>query len=427
MDVDEVRDRDSLRRYLDHLPQYERMEVARRVSFNSAFRVFPILALDLSEEEWAQQLNLSPLPFFGCLATAEAGGLRASASFSAAIRGVTCAANQLETEVAVKPQRDGNAASASNALPNAMFAAINAATFWRSHKTTDRMGSAIAAVVCATAASEHLDLWELIRADLVGNELIWPDGMPVGFEQTWQNATEVMRERPVDWSVWINWYNRILGARDWHPRAMWNVLQNMTPEDWKKGPEHINPMFDEVLALYLEEDQKRTGAPKSSQPIASQQILATRSAMIENRRQLPASFDAVIGLITLEIERLQRKNYQSDDERDEAKRQIGVLTSMHEAVLGLADLVPETDHMPQGDAEQAVGLVRLYLGKFKEWPRANVDELVDNTCRLGLVGATAVTLPLLGVSATVAATAGAVFFGGERILKNIKSAKDAIH
>lgn len=153
-----------------------------------------------------------------------------------------------------------------------------------------------------------------------------------------------------------------------------------------------------------------------------------RSRLREQRlrwRRIAANCDAILGYIALEIARLQARNYRDDDDRDEAVRQIGVLKTLHAAVTLLVDLIPEADEMPQAAAVEAEGLVRLYVGKFKEWPRATADEIVDSTCRLALVGATAAILPMVGASATVATIAGAAFFGGERILKNIKAAKEA--
>jgi len=68
-----------------------------------------------------------------------------------------------------------------------------------------------------------------------------------------------------------------------------------------------------------------------------------------------ANFDAIGGYIFLEVER----NHRDDDERDEAVRQIGVLTSLHDAISRLISLVPAPADMPEKDAVEAEGLVRL--------------------------------------------------------------------
>lgn len=59
---------------------------------------------------------------------------------------------------------------------------------------------------------------------------------------------------PVDWSFWVAWYNRILEGRDWHPAEVARILNRLTEDDYKRGPAHVNPMFDPVLRLYEDED-----------------------------------------------------------------------------------------------------------------------------------------------------------------------------
>ncbi|WP_342076201.1 hypothetical protein [Yoonia sp. SS1-5] len=63
-----------------------------------------------------------------------------------------------------------------------------------------------------------------------------------------------MSHQTANWSIWAHWYNRVLLDRDWRPDAMLAVLDGITRQDWGQGPSHINPMFDEVLTLYLGED-----------------------------------------------------------------------------------------------------------------------------------------------------------------------------
>lgn len=153
--------------------------------------------------------------------------------------------------------------------------------------------------------------------------------------------------------------------------------------------------------------------------------------MIEHRRELPAAFDTILGFTALEIERLQQKNYRDDAEAEEAQRQIRVLLTLHSAVERLQALVPQTDVMPQEQAEQAEALTRLIYRRFVEWPRAkpgviedNVGDLVDNSIRGALIGGFAYVAPMVGVSATAALVAGTVIFGGKKIVDTAKVAKD---
>lgn len=242
----------------------------------------------------------------------------------------------------------------------------------------------------------------------------------------WRAArTALQSDTTADWSFWIAWYERVLAGQDTLPDELAPIFNRLTREDWNKGPAHINPMFDAVLAMYRADDVAQPLAELTMPPGEPEQIAKTKAAMERHRRELPANFDAILGYIILEIQRLQDRNYRDDADRNESVRQIGVLKTLHQAILRLTMLIPETEDMPQEDAVAAESLVRLYVSKFKEWPRANADEMVDNSCRFALVGLSAMTLPMLGVSATVATVAGAAFFGGDRILKNIRSAKEA--
>jgi hypothetical protein len=156
----------------------------------------------------------------------------------------------------------------------------------------------------------------------------------------------------------------------------------------------------------------------------TQDVARTQRAYLVHRKDLPPSFDAVLGYIALEVERLQYRNYRNDDDAAEAKRQIGVLTTIYRCVEAMKTLVPATAEMSDVDAERAERLTRLFVRKFMEWPRANSDELVDTTYRAALVGATTVMLPLIGVTAPHALVAGMVFFGSKKMIDAVKAAKE---
>lgn len=205
------------------------------------------------------------------------------------------------------------------------------------------------------------------------------------------------------------------------------ILNKLREGDWDQGPAHINPMFDEVLALYRAQDAAQQRL--ESLPLVAgspQQIERTRAAMVANQKSLPATFGANLEYVTLEIERLQSINYQNDDARDEGLRQIDVLRTIYDAVSQLMPLVPTSDSMSLEKAEIAEGIVRLYASKFQEWPRQNADELVDSTYRLALTGCAAAVAPMVGISASVIAIAGGAMFGGKKLIDSAKTAKNVL-
>lgn len=168
--------------------------------------------------------------------------------------------------------------------------------------------------------------------------------------------------------------------------------------------------------------QTLSGYPSGSEA----DVERVRRAFVAHRAELPPTFDAILGLVFLEVERLQARNYRDADDMAEAKRQIGVLSVLYQSVEALQLIVPTTAEMNLADAQKAEKLSRVFVEKFTEWPRVHADDLVDSTFRFGLVGATTVMLPLIGVATPYAFAAGLVLFGGKKMADAVKVAKDAM-
>ncbi len=132
-------------------------------------------------------------------------------------------------------------------------------------------------------------------------------------------------------------------------------------------------------------------------PVAkASDVVSVRAAVIAHRAELPATFDALQSFIELEIDRLQRLNYVSDEQRDICVQQIKTLRIINSAAARLSALVP-ADASVQPDAEQIQGLGQVWLNNFKAWPRESAAGLVDTTCRLAIAGGGAVIAQLLGL------------------------------
>ncbi|MCB2135737.1 MAG: hypothetical protein KDE08_07300 [Rhodobacteraceae bacterium] len=197
---------------------------------------------------------------------------------------------------------------------------------------------------------------------------------------------------------------------------------------WEAGP---GAAAEEIAQVDLESEGPPKDMPGVEQALgalsagADADVARVKRALVAHRAELPPTFDAILGLISLEVERLQGRNYRDDEDAAEAKRQIGVLSTLYQSVEALKALVPEKAKMSASDAEKAEKLSRLYVRTFKEWPRANAEELVDSVCRLGLVGATATMLPMIGITTPWAVAAGIAIFGNKKLADALKIAKEA--
>ncbi len=246
MEIADVVDGNTLEAYVKQLHSAHRRDTALDVAFLSAARVLPIAVRAYLTEGWAQDRHFSPVSFFGAIAICGASRVRSTSKLR---------------EAFVDSSESANIASlASSANIAALFAASAAA-----YAKVDEVGGAANAAASAHAAalsngdvdlasSNRSDLWAIVRANLAGANSLWPSGVPWPIQDIWDEAKIAMADHHVDWTIWINWYDRLLQNRDWKPEAMGVVLEQITRKDWEKGPEHINPMFDEVLALYLKED-----------------------------------------------------------------------------------------------------------------------------------------------------------------------------
>jgi hypothetical protein len=195
---------------------------------------------------------------------------------------------------------------------------------------------------------------------------------------------------------------------------------------WKKGADAVAEEIARIEVEFETGDDDFDKTISALPPASPDRVQATKQAMERHRADLPPTFDAILGFIALEVKRLQERNYRDADDEEEAKRQIRTLTTIYRAVEALQALVPDGPDMLLEDAEKAEKLARLFLNKFKAWPRENAEELVDNTFRLGLAGITAYLLPMIGVSPVAGLAAGMIVFGNKSFADKVKAAKDLL-
>ncbi|MCT4553390.1 MAG: hypothetical protein N4A53_01775 [Pelagimonas sp.] len=240
-------------------------------------------------------------------------------------------------------------------------------------------------------------------------------------KQMRSNGSEI----PDRWDFWLRWWEGIKSGNPIDPALQLAIVQGLDDETWQ-DPDATARRIAEIEAQYFDglgASSTGEGASKVAVPYA-----AVAEAMTRNRRELPAATGAVLGFIELEVERLQAKNYQSEEEAQESRHQIRVLQTIHEAVAKLEVLIPDGVQMNEADAVEAEKLMQLVVRRFKEWPRNkpghcedNAADLADTVIRCALVGAATQMLILIGAHASVAVGVSGALFGGKKIIEAIKA------
>ncbi len=277
-------------------------------------------------------------------------------------------------------------------------------------------------------------LWEQIRDDArmfeAGDDPLsaplWSIPLPDWFRQFDKEMRGAWNARgPVDWDFWLRWWDGVLSGQqlDW---ALQEAVALIPSEVWEAGPSAVAAAIREIEKGFQTQPPPLSidGALSRMAPAQPEALDAFSTAVWSHRQDLPPTLEAVLGFCQLEIARLQGKNYRDDEEREECQRQIRVLMTLHQAVSQLVGSLNLDHPMSRAEAERPEKLTRLFRKSLTEWPRENVDDLVDSTCRAALVGLTAMALPMLGASVTIATGVGVVLFGGKKVADAVKAAKD---
>ena len=106
MEIAEVQDNASLRRYLKALPEGEQREVSVRVAYCAAARVLPIAALEFATSQHLLKRDSTAAPIFGCVAIAAVAAVSPTAAIeldayatNAATTNTTTAARATNAEI----------------------------------------------------------------------------------------------------------------------------------------------------------------------------------------------------------------------------------------------------------------------------------------------------------------------------------------
>ncbi|MCA3440325.1 MAG: hypothetical protein INF50_08335, partial [Rhodobacter sp.] len=249
---------------------------------------------------------------------------------------------------------------------------------------------------------------------------LWDGPLPERIADAWaQTRQEWAKAGGPVWAFWTQFYENALAGRpqDW---PLLHDIALIPAKDWQGGPDRVHPIIEGMLKRRADQEkgkgevaQDLAGLPAAPRPTIQQ----VQAALSLNRVALPPTFDAVEGFIALEIERLQSRNHQSDDEAAEARRMIRTLSFLAEAVLQMRAAVPAEGPAKESQARDVEGLARVYMKKLGDLPRIKADEVVEGiwsagkgACQVGLIGCSATLMVAFGLPALASVAAATLVF-----------------
>ncbi len=259
----EVADRQGLEKWLEGKPR----EVPIMISARVASRVFPHAIngeLETNSRKYESTIIIARALLVSSVA--------AYAGTEETKQAATTAATAFDANTAYVST---DAAAYSVSVTATVFAAVTTAG------TTAAFAAAAAATTATTAAFISDAAWMEISKELTafdeGLEIEEVLGLPLWagenpLAELWQEMRAYLNGEPVNWSFWIDWYQRIL---DGSPQN-WEMLEEIAlidPEDWDKGAEHVNGMIAGIQARYaVKETVEAAQKVLTEYPVAAAQM-----------------------------------------------------------------------------------------------------------------------------------------------------------
>lgn len=276
------------------------------------------------------------------------------------------------------------------------------------------------------AASIDSDVNQRMRGLDLSSVALWNDNDPV-----WVRIPEaqlikaVTEETGIPNSFWHRWWQSRIDGTNPFPDDLLRDIALIPNAIWTQGPRAVHVEIEKIEAQYLGKQQTLDDVLHAMPAAKAEARAAFAQTVWTYREQLPPTLDAVLGYCSLEIERLQQKNYRDDQEAEDCSHQIKVLTRLHEAISRLAPMIQTTERLTEAEAVVPEKLSRLALRALKDWPRKNMDDLVDSGFRFALVGAATPALVMMGVPANWAIACTTTLFGGKKIADAVKASSDS--
>lgn len=371
VEIADVKDRESLTAYLENLEGNAGQLTARHVAFSGSARILP-LALDYFLREDLAEGHSTASSIFGAISIV---GVRteypALSLDSKAAHAATAAFTTFRAASSVAFGNPASFAASFSAL--ATFAAVGAAGDVDSAAKTAATAVAAAASAAQAAGAESA-IWNSVHFDLQSqaeSSRSGPAGLWQGTEEpskighAWESAKQQLQnDAGADWSFWILWYERVRAGRDFHADKLADILNSLREEDWKKGPAHINPLFDDLLALYREEDAALASSDADSLGQRSaRQITAVRAQVAALKEYVETEFEFLRGQnqfelgteaeiealveILRQLRALVDEMLRAVDQESDAGTALVAIENSLPAVVDKADALAEIEKEPQ--------------------------------------------------------------------------------
>ncbi len=411
----EITDEASLEAWLNTRPGRD----AEIVAFRAAARVFPLWGRAM-EEDWAAAHSFSALICFRAMvqkAVLQRTSLFADSLIASAAE---TAHEAMKSAPSIRQEIVADcAAYACRAIASACEKQSSDVNF-KSSLVQQTMVDALDAVSMDGSAASEVELWKALEQDaraLLSSRTLaptplWPTPAPDWFTTADRETRAIWAKDPATWAFWEKWWDGVIsGEMPFSPDLLRDVAL-IDDDIWQAGPREVAEAIARIEAAHrphpmtvITADQALDRALAKLPPAKDTAIAAVREAVIANRADLLENFDALQGFIALEIKRLQKLNYMSDEHRDLCIQQMKTLSVIGLTVERLSALVPKQAGVAP-DAVKIESLGRVYINLFQEWPRSNAREVVDTTCRLSIVGigsvvAAGVGLPVAAISAVL--------------------------
>lgn len=401
MKAHEIRDLTSFEKWLAGLSPTVKDTFAIPIALRAALRSFPLFASQIGSD-WIAEWDVSTLSSFRLALTVGTSHQLGREEFTVALVKAQISVNRVATST-----------SNANDFGPSLGDTTAAATFINGFSLAGVAQRASVVASNSDVAVEYSDgttgqIWATVRLDAQSAEdgyalldaPLWLNELPDWFTAADTRAREIWAQDPETWDFWIRWWDGVLSGN----QLDWDLQKTVAleiPEDAWSNPKTVAAHIREIEVRFrLSKEADRIEAAVARHPPPSKaQVKSIQAAMERNREALPPTFDAIEGLLLLEIERLQRLN----DVDETVLRQLGVQLQLYEAIRELRAQIPEQGPVTEKAAEKSIGLLHLYFAKFQDLPRAKVDDVLEGVYQ---AGKSVVKLGLIGLSTALGVSYG---------------------
>lgn len=256
MEIDDIKDRESLEAWLKTRPREDVVAIAHR----AALRVFPLFGREMGEQ-WAQRHNLTALSVLRLNVISGVGAKNPSPKIRQAGRSAVLP----DTRSAAFSARVRSAAFSAAASDAAALSASDDAAF---------SAAADAAAFSDVAYSGAAVIWLAVRTDAAvitaANDILqrplWPGTPPDWITQADRETRAIWAETPEHWEFWTRWWDAAIAGTplDW---GLQRDIALIPDEVWQQGPGPVAieiARLEELHALRreLEELKRRIEQPE---------------------------------------------------------------------------------------------------------------------------------------------------------------------